>query len=197
SCRHDGWDTSAKYLSKKVPQFYLLMEFEEVLKQVRETDLFKHITRWLLSGSSCMQNTILNGHDSLDKIAAEVCCQGAKLMCGKVVSCNAICSNTTQMKSLDCDDAESFTVVSSKVIVKDSACNAEMLVPRCQKKSGSLCDCGSNTSDTEHASVVDGLTVLILALPPDTWSCLKDAKLREEIIGIVSPTVCLICSNRR
>ncbi|XP_021763263.1 glutathione gamma-glutamylcysteinyltransferase 3-like [Chenopodium quinoa] len=236
SCRHDGWDTIAKYLSKKLQQLLSSEEIhniqdilsvilasapadlsnfinwvaevrkqengsnlvseeeqgrlvtkEEVLQQVRETELFKHLTRWFLSGSSCMPKAILDGTDSLEKIASEVCCQGAQLFCGKVGSCGAISSKTTQLRSSDCDNAKSVTVVSANVVVEDSVCGAEILVPSCQKSPGNPCECGLNTSDREHPSVVDGLTVLLLALPPDTWSCLKDAKLLKEFCGIISP----------
>ncbi|XP_019106413.1 glutathione gamma-glutamylcysteinyltransferase 3 isoform X2 [Beta vulgaris subsp. vulgaris] len=235
SCRHDGWDTTAKYLSKKLPQLLSCEEIhniedmlsvivtsapanlsyfinwvaevrkqdngsilvseeergrlvtkEEVLKQVRETELFKRITRWVSSRASCMRNAILNGHDSLEKIASEVCCQGAQLICGKVGSCHAICFKTTQVRSSDSDNVESVTVISGKMTLADSEYGAEMLVPSCQRKSGSPCECGSNSSNKEHPSVVDGLTVLILALPPGTWSCLKDAKLQEDFYGVIS-----------
>ncbi|KMT05873.1 hypothetical protein BVRB_7g165320 isoform C [Beta vulgaris subsp. vulgaris] len=235
SCRHDGWDTTAKYLTKKIPQLLSSEEIsniqdmlsvifisapanlcellnwvaevrkqedgiklvseeersrlvikEEVLKQVRDTELFKHITRWLLSGSSCMHNAIFDGHDSLDKIASEVCCQGAQVLCGKVGSWSATCSKTTKLRSSDFDNAESMTVVSGKVIVRDYECGVEMLVPCCQRKSGSPSDCASNTSNRESPSVFDVLTVLILTLPPDTWHSLKDERLREDFCGIVS-----------
>lgn len=134
-----------------------------------------------------MRNAILKDEDSIENIASEVCCQGAKLLCGKVVSCNAICTRTTQLSSSDSDNAQSFTLVSGKVIVEDSEFGAEMLVPTCQKNFGSSCECGSDyTSNKEHPSVVDSLTVLILALPPDTWSSLNDAKVQQDICGIVS-----------
>ncbi|XP_021847358.1 glutathione gamma-glutamylcysteinyltransferase 1 isoform X2 [Spinacia oleracea] len=230
SCRNDGWDTTAKYLSKQLPQLLSSEEIhniqdmlsvivtsaptnlsdfinwvaevrkqengsklvteeergrlvtkEEVLNQVRETELYKH-----LSGSSYMRNAILDRHHSLDTIASEVCCQGAQLLCGKVGSCNEISLKTTQLRSSDCDNVESVTVVSAKVTAEDAVCGTEMLVPSCPRKSGSPCECGSDTSNREHPSVVDGLTVLILALPPDTWSCLKDAKLLENFCGIIS-----------
>ncbi|KNA23610.1 hypothetical protein SOVF_023440 [Spinacia oleracea] len=234
SCRHQGWDNTAKYLCKTIPQLLSSEEInnildllsviftpapanlsvfinwvaevrkqdgskvvseeergriaikEEVLKQVRETELFKHITRWILSGSSSIHKAILDGRDSLDKIASEVCCQGAQVLCGKVSSCNATCCETAELKSSNIDDVESVTIISGKVIVKNSECGVEMLVPCCQRKAGCSCEYGSNTSNREHPSVVDALTVLILALPPDTWSNLKDARLRDNFCGIVS-----------
>lgn len=159
---------------------------EEVLKQVRETELFKHITRWLLSRSSGMHNANLDGLESLEKIASEVCCQGVQILCGLVGTCNATSCKTTQLSSSDCDNVESVSVVSGKVIVEDSECVVEVLVPCCQRKSSCSCEYGSNTSNREHPSVADVLTVLILVLPPDTWNCLKDAELREDFRGIVS-----------
>ncbi|KAL2932960.1 Glutathione gamma-glutamylcysteinyltransferase 3 [Bienertia sinuspersici] len=159
---------------------------EEILSQVRDTELFKHITRWLSSVSSCIQNAVMDGYDSLDKIASEVCCQGAHILCGEVNSSNSTCPVTAQLRSSDYDNGESVSVVSGKVFMKDSESNVEILVPCCQSQSNVLYDSGSNNSNNEHPSVADGLTVLLLALPPDTWDCLKDARLRKEFSGIVS-----------
>ncbi|KAL2932961.1 Glutathione gamma-glutamylcysteinyltransferase 1 [Bienertia sinuspersici] len=233
-CRHDGWETTAKYLTKKIPQLLSSEEIsniqdllsviltpapvslsnfinwvaevrkqedgselvseeewkrlhikEEILKQVRETELFNHITRWLLSASACMQKATLDGY-SLDKIASKVCCQGAQIFCGNICSSYSTFPKTTQVSSSGCENGESVAVVSGKVIVEDSENGIDMLVPCCQSRCSSLFECGSNDSNKEHPLLTDALTVLILVLPPDTWDCLKDASLREEFCGIVS-----------
>ncbi|XP_021722234.1 glutathione gamma-glutamylcysteinyltransferase 3-like [Chenopodium quinoa] len=226
SCRYDGWDTTAMYLTKEVPQLVSSKEInniqdilsvifssapanlsyiinwvaevriqegesnfvseeergrlsikEEVLKQVQETELFKHMIIWLSSGADFMCNPNLDGHNSIDKIASEVCCQGAKVFRGKVGSCNATCCRTAELRSSDCDIVDSSTVISGKVIVENSECGVEMLVPYCQRDSG--------CSNRHHPSVVDALTILIFTLPPDTWYCLKNPKLREDFCSIV------------
>nr|AGC82138.1 phytochelatin synthase [Suaeda salsa] len=232
SCRHDGWDTTAKYLTKTIPQllssegihtiqdllsvvftsapanlsnfvnwvaevrkqedgsdlvseeeYGRLLIKEDILMQVRGTKLFKHIKKWLLSAPSCMQNAILNGYDSLDKIASEVCWQGARILGGKVGSCDSACDIKTQLRSSDYDNGDSVSVASGKVIMEDSENGVEMLVPCCQAQ---LCACGSKNTNKKHPLLADAITVLILALPPDTWNHLKDARLREEFCGIIS-----------
>ncbi|XP_021763267.1 glutathione gamma-glutamylcysteinyltransferase 1-like isoform X2 [Chenopodium quinoa] len=226
SCRHDGWDITAMYLTKEVPQLVTSEEInsiqdilsviftsspsylshiihwvaevrrkedesnfiseeergrlsikEEVLKQLQETELFKHIIVWLSSGAEFVCNANLDGHNSIDKVASEVCCHDAKVFRGKVGSCNAICCRTTELSSSDCDIVESTTVISGKVIVENSECGVEVLVPYCQRSSGCC--------NRHHPSVVDALTILILTLPPDTWYHLKNPKLREEFCSIV------------
>ncbi|CAO2824343.1 unnamed protein product [Amaranthus hypochondriacus] len=233
SCRDDGWDATAKYLSKEIPQLLSSEEInniqnmlsviftsapanlcnfikwvaevrkqdgtksvseeelgrliikEEVLKQVRETELFKCIIRWLLSGSSCM-HTISGDGDSFDNTVSEACCQGAQVLCGRVGSSIANSSETTQLRPSTSGHIEPVTVFSGKVAIDNIECGIEMLVPCCQTESFGPCECSLNTSNREHPSTVDVLTVLILALPSDTWVHLKEAKLREDFCDLVS-----------
>lgn len=156
---------------------------EEVLKQVRETELYKYMTNWILSGSCCGNGTsIAAGQGSLREIASKVCCQGAQLLCGKVGSY----SGASHSNSGESDNPKSVSLVSGKLIVEDAQHGVEMLVPCCQKKSDDSCVCSPGASYGKHPSTEDVLTILLLALPPDTWSGLKDEKLREEIRGIMS-----------
>ena len=155
---------------------------EEVLKQVQETELYKYITKWIQLGSCCSSTTSIGGQGSLCEIASKVCCQGAQLLCGKVGACNG----TTHSKHLEPESAESVTVVSGKVIVEDTQHGVEMLVPCRQRKCGDSCVLDQDASYGNHPSTEDVLTILLLALPSDTWCALKDEKLQEEFSVIVS-----------
>lgn len=155
---------------------------EEVLKQVQETELYKHITKWIQLGTCCGSTTSIGGQGSLCEIASKVCCQGAQLLCGKVGACNG----TSHSKHLEPESTESVTVVSGKVIVEDAQHGVEMLVPCCQRKCGDSCVCNQGASYGSHPSTEDVLTILLLALPSDTWCALKDEKLQKEFSVIVS-----------
>ncbi|KAJ8443990.1 hypothetical protein Cgig2_020836 [Carnegiea gigantea] len=154
---------------------------EEVLKQVQETELYKYITKWIQLGSCC-SSTSVGGQGSLCEIASKVCCQGAQLLCGKVGACNG----TTHSKHLGPESAESVTVVSGKVLVEDAQHGFEMLVPCRQRKCGDSCVRNQDASYGNHPSTEDVLTILLLALPSDTWCAVKDEKLQKEFSVIVS-----------
>lgn len=155
---------------------------EEVLKQVQETELYKYVTKWIQLGSCCSSTTSIGGQGSLCEIASEVCCQGAQLLCSKVGACNG----TSHSKHLEPESAESVTVVSGKVIVEDAQLGVAMLVPCCQRKCGDSCVRNQDASYGNHPSTEDVLTILLLALPSDTWCALKDEKLQKEFSVIVS-----------
>ena len=129
---------------------------------------------------------ISGDRDSFDSTVSEVCCQGAQVLCGKVGSSIANSSETTQLRPSECGHIEPVTVISGKVPIDNIECGIEILVPCCQTESFGPCECSLNTSNREHPSTVDVLTVLILALPSDTWVHLKDAKLREDFCDLVS-----------
>ncbi|OMP03081.1 Phytochelatin synthase [Corchorus capsularis] len=105
---------------------------EQVLKQVQETELFKHVTRYLAFESSLCENVShLVCKDKLSDIAAKVCCQGAELLTGKIRSSNGLCCKETNVKLIEAEG--------------------------------------------------DGLAVLLLALPQDTWLSLQEEKLQAKM----------------
>ncbi|KAA8543397.1 hypothetical protein F0562_021108 [Nyssa sinensis] len=158
----------------------------EVLKQVQETELFEHVTKWLTSGSSyCKDITHFSDKDTLPEIAADVCCQGADLMNGKLGSSDTIVCKEVNVKSLETSGGKPVTVVSGIVITDGSEQRVDMLVPLSQRKPGSCCGIDSCNFSEMHPSTDDVLTVLLLALPPHTWSSIKKEKLREEMSNLV------------
>ncbi|KAG6662793.1 hypothetical protein CIPAW_03G267500 [Carya illinoinensis] len=134
---------------------------EEVLKQVQETGLFKHVSAFLSSANSCCRNLPLLSHqDNFPDIAASVCCQGAEILAGI-----------------------SGASVSGTVVNGKSEHGVDVLFPSSQMKPGCCCSVSSNYIGIHPASN-DVLTALLLALPPETWSGIKNEKVLLEISSL-------------
>ncbi|XP_027353388.1 glutathione gamma-glutamylcysteinyltransferase 1 isoform X2 [Abrus precatorius] len=88
---------------------------EEVLKQVQERGLFKHVSSFL--SNSCSRQTPTSGDgDTLPVIAASVCCQGAEILGGKPSSSSGYCCQETCMKCWKAEDDKPITMVSGTYI---------------------------------------------------------------------------------
>lgn len=160
---------------------------EEVLKQVHETRLFKYVTDWLSSASSqCKNLPSFSDKDSLPEIAANVCCQGAEILAGGHGAKAGFCCKKTCVTCLKSNGDDPTTVISGTVVSGRSEQGVDILLPTSPKKQTGHCTlCPSNVIVTHPASN-DILTVLLLALPPQTWTGLKDQKLLSEIQALVS-----------
>ncbi|KAF8394250.1 hypothetical protein HHK36_020457 [Tetracentron sinense] len=161
---------------------------EEVLKQVQETRLFKHVTEWLSSASSCCRKIPSSGDkDNLPEIAASVCCQGAKLLTGKLGSLDGFCCSKTCVKCMTTNGDMPVTVVSGTVVTGNNIeQGVDMLVPLSPTKSRSCLGSGPSNCIRMHPAENDILTALLLALPPQTWSGIKEEKVLQEICCLVS-----------
>ncbi|KAK7284137.1 hypothetical protein RJT34_18877 [Clitoria ternatea] len=238
SCRHEGWNSVAKFLTEDVPQLLksenlkdiqdvlsvvfksppsemrelitwiaevrrqedgnLTLSAEErgrlamkadILDQIRTTTLFKHVTKWSDSVSSCCKNfENLFDKDMLPVLAADVCCRGAYLLtgCGGIGLSNGKCCNQIDVKQVNVDSENTATLVSGTVITGGGAKQGvDVLVPLCQRESSRLCLCNEGHCIGMHPSTADVLTVLLLALPFYTWSGIKEEKLRVEVTSLL------------
>ena len=152
------------------------------MNQVQEVGLFQHVTKYLSSANSCC--TKFSGHkDNLPDIAASVCCQGAEFLAGKYLSSNGFCCRETCVKCFKANGDKPITVVSGTVVNGNSEQGVDVLVPSFLTKAAC---CGSGSSCRMHPKGDDVLTALLLALPMDTWSGIKDEKLMQEMHRLVS-----------
>ncbi|GAB4841059.1 Glutathione gamma-glutamylcysteinyltransferase 3 [Ancistrocladus abbreviatus] len=158
---------------------------EEVLNQVQETELYELVTRWLAS-ESCCKYIKPPGKDSLNEIAAKVCCQGAQVLLGKVVNSSDRTSCRVESSLVMDNGDKPVTVISGKLITESAEGGVDILVPSCRMKLDGFCGCESSNLNRKHPSIDDVFTVLLLALPPHTWSGIKDEQLREQIHNLVS-----------
>lgn len=160
---------------------------EEVLKQVRETELFKHVTRWLISEISvCKDVSFLGYNNTLPKIAASVCCQEAKLLTGNCTSSDGNGFGNADVNFLMSDGEKPVTVVSGTVVADGTEQGLYMLVPLSRSESSGLCSFDQNGCSRMHPSTGDVLSVLIFALPQHAWSSITEEKLQAEINCLVS-----------
>ncbi|CAM8965411.1 unnamed protein product [Rhodiola kirilowii] len=159
---------------------------EQVIRQVQETGLYKHVQEYMSCANSCCTRKRYLGHqDNLPEIAASVCCQGAELMAGKFVPSNEFCCRETSVNSLKVNGDNPFTVVSGKVVNGGSEQGIDMLVP-CARLKITNCKTEPTESTEMHPAATDVMTALLLALPEQTWSGIKDDKLSKEIRSLVS-----------
>ncbi|KAG6724393.1 glutathione gamma-glutamylcysteinyltransferase 1-like isoform X3 [Carya illinoinensis] len=157
---------------------------EEVLKQVQETGLFKHVSAFLSSANSCCRNLPLLSHqDNFPDIAASVCCQGAEILAGISGASGEYCCRETCINCLKANGDKSVTVVSGTVVNGKSEHGVDVLFPSSQMKPGCCCSVSSNYIGIHPASN-DVLTALLLALPPETWSGIKNEKVLLEISSL-------------
>lgn len=159
---------------------------EEVLKQVRETNLYKLVTDILSSEKSiCSTKANLSQVDNLPNIAASVCCQGADLLAGKSSMSDRFCCQETCVRCYRAIGERPVTVVSGVVANGSGKQGFDMLIPSSQ---GQLY-CSNSSPDGcsgMHPASNDILTALLLALPSQTWSGIKESKVLRDIHSLFS-----------
>ncbi|GAB4841058.1 Glutathione gamma-glutamylcysteinyltransferase 1 [Ancistrocladus abbreviatus] len=158
---------------------------EEILKQVRETDLFKHITKFLSSvDADCNNRPTLGLEHNLSDIGAAVCCQGAELFSGKSGFSGGFSCQETCVKSLKNNGGKPITLVSGTVVNGHTEQGLETLIPSSPKRT-SCCSATRDRSEM-HPAGHDVLTVLLLALPMQTWSSVQNKNIYRDFLNLVS-----------
>ncbi|KAJ0566013.1 putative glutathione gamma-glutamylcysteinyltransferase [Helianthus annuus] len=140
----------------------------EILKQVQETELYKYVADFLDSPCSGQEARLTD-------IAASVCCQGAGFLKGNSESSDGFCCGETQVHCIKNNGAmPHVTIVSGTVTNGIGEQHVDMLVPSLTNRIGL------------HPASSDVLIALLLALPPQIWSGIKDDILLREIDTLVS-----------
>lgn len=145
------------------------------------------MTDWLSSARLQFENlpTFVD-KDSLTEIAANVCCQGAEILTGCHGAKAGFYCKKTCVTCLKSNGDNTTAIISGTVISGHNEQGVDVLLPSSpKKKTGQCTSCPANVIVTHPASN-DILTVLLLALPPQTWTGLKDQKLSSEVQAIVS-----------
>lgn len=159
---------------------------EEILKQVQKTNLYKHVTDMLCSEKSDGKIKEMFSHVvKLPDIAAGVCSQGAGLLAGKSGSLNGFCCRETCVRCYRAVGDWPITVVSGLVADGGRKEGFDMLVPS-SEASPSSCNSISDNCGGLHPDSNDILTALLLALPHQTWSQIRDDKVLQDMYSLVS-----------
>ncbi|XP_027353392.1 glutathione gamma-glutamylcysteinyltransferase 2-like isoform X3 [Abrus precatorius] len=167
----------------------VLYTVADILEQIRTTALFKHVTRWLDSESTCCNTFVkLSDKEMLPALAADVCCQGADLLtgCGRLALSSGKCCSQIDVKQLNVDTENPVTIASGTVATGGgSVQEVDVLVPLCQRVPSRFCLSNEGHCIGMHPSTADVLTVLLLALPLHTWSGIKEEKLQVEVTSLL------------
>ncbi|KAI3787150.1 hypothetical protein L1987_41402 [Smallanthus sonchifolius] len=162
-------------------------EQERLSIKVQDTELYKHVADFLLlENSGCRGPPCLDQETSLNYIAASVCCRGVGFLKGNSESSNGFCCGETHVHCIKANgDMPPVTVVSGTVTNGIGERHVDILVPSSPKNLSSS-NSELTNSNGLHPASNDVLTALLLALPQQTWSGIKDDTLLQEIDTLVS-----------
>ncbi|CAO2161506.1 unnamed protein product [Urochloa humidicola] len=151
---------------------------EKVLQLVRDTKLFMIVHDMQCARIKCCNNS-LSSQDSITRIAASVCCQGAAMLSGNLAS------RETCFKGVQANGDGPNTVISGSVVSEGNEQGVDMLLPM---SPCSMSPCISNLGNEiiKYPSSADVLTVLLLALHPSTWLGIINQRLKAEFQNLVS-----------
>lgn len=158
---------------------------EEVLKQVQETDLFKHVGEFLSLESASCKMLEPSHEDNLPEIAASVCCQGAEILNGNAGVSAGYCCRETCVRCVSANGDKPVTVVCGMVVNGNNEQEFDMLVPSSPQVRSECCFSGTKNGTRIHPAASDVLTTLLLALPAETWVGINEAKLLRELQKLV------------
>ncbi|KDO60416.1 hypothetical protein CISIN_1g042029mg [Citrus sinensis] len=142
------------------------IEKEEVLKLVEETELFKHLNRWLASEISSCKSLISFGFNENTVFHM------------KLSLLDQTCRKETNLTLAKADGAKPMTLVSGKIRTNGIDQGIDMLlVP------SSLT---SQSRNLLHPSTAGILTLLVLALRQRTWAGIKQENLLAQFNHLTS-----------
>nr|QCX35399.1 phytochelatin synthase 3 [Arundo donax] len=158
---------------------------ESVLQHVRDTKLFTIVHDLQCANIQCCNCSSSSDEDSITRIAAAVCCQGAAMLSGNLAASDGFCCRETCFKCIQANGDGPKTVISGSVVSEGNEQGVDMLLPMSPRSTSS---CNSNLSNNimKYPSSVDVVTVLLLALHPSTWLGIKDERLKAEFQTLVS-----------
>ncbi|CAO2199492.1 unnamed protein product [Urochloa humidicola] len=151
---------------------------EKVLQQVRDTKLFMIVHDLQCARINCCNNSS-SSEDSITRIAASVCCQGAAMLSGNLAS------RETCFKGVQANGDGPNTVISGSVVFEGNEQGVDMLLPM-SPCSTSPCISNLGNEIIKYPSSADVLTVLLLALHPSTWLGIINERLKAEFQNLVS-----------
>ncbi|CAL4978497.1 unnamed protein product [Urochloa decumbens] len=151
---------------------------ENVSQQVRDTKLFMIVHDLQCARIQCC-NRSSSSEDSITRIAASVCCQGAAMLSGNLAS------RKTCFQGVQANGDGANTVNSGSVVSEGNEQGVDMLLPM---SPCSMSSCNSNLDNEiiKYPSSTDALTVLLLALHPSTWLGIINERLKAEFQTLVS-----------
>lgn len=155
-----------------------------MLDQVHKTELFERVADFLVSKTCCKYSASSGENGSLP-----TCCQGSQVLWGMFGSSGMSCckeTNTRLLKVGGDDDKPTLIVSSDLDTTTTTERGIDVLIPCCQTVPDSHCHCASSNVGRMHPSVNDVLTILLLALPPQTWLSIKHKGLKEEVNRLTS-----------
>ncbi|KAG2586267.1 hypothetical protein PVAP13_5NG032500 [Panicum virgatum] len=155
---------------------------ENVLQQVRDTKLFMIVHDLQCAHIQCC-NGSSSSEDSVTRIVASVCSQGAAMLSGKLASSDGFCCRETRFKGkgVQANGGGPNTVISGSVVSEGNEQGVDM-----PPLSMSPCNSNMGNEIIKYPSSTDVLTVLLLALHPSTWFSIMDEKLKGEFQTLVS-----------
>ena len=155
---------------------------ENVLQQVRDTKLFMIVHDLQCAHIQCC-NGSSSSEDSVTRIVASLCSQGAAMLSGKLASSDGFCCRETRFKGkgVQANGGGPNTVISGSVVSEGNEQGVDM-----PPLSMSPCNSNMGNEIIKYPSSSDVLTVLLLALHPSTWFSIMDEKLKGEFQTLVS-----------
>ncbi|KAG8079211.1 hypothetical protein GUJ93_ZPchr0007g3981 [Zizania palustris] len=158
---------------------------EIVLQQVRNTKLFWLIHELQYTKNPCCNCSYSSDDNSLARIAATVCCQGAALLTGNLASRDGFCCRETCFKCVQVDGDGHKTVITGTAVSGVNEQGVDMLLPISPLET-SMCNSNLSKEAGKFPSRTDILTVLLLALHPSTWLGIENERLKTEFQSLVS-----------